>query len=657
MQFDPLEIQKNVEEKRLVWGQKLEVFMLKKLAKISEFFGRVFAAKSTALFGAIFIIAVSIWCQSLHDLGHDSATYPEIAQKMLLGGKYFEDFFESNLPLNFVLTMIPLLIAQKFDFNVFATAQIFWNLLGILSVIWSANILMRSRLLKDRSVFNLLFLSLVAGFFWRTLTLQFNEFGTKTTYLLAVLLPYISYYLLDEKDWRKGDQILAGILAALLFCIKPHYGIFAIIFELQKVVKSRNILSVFCLRNYVTLIFLSAYLAAIIKFFPSYIDHLPVLSSAYFDSANNMIFFMFVQDIFPLLLLMILCADLIKKEDVLSHLILPIFAVILLLVSEYIGGLDQRFVFYSISLPLVSLLTFFLIKNRLINWSRDYILLVPILLLPQFDPQNIFALASYVACFWWVFALFLFKRWQIKKLTKFFLITLGLLTIAVLISDDFTQVPWVISLLTFIFVIRLDQKSHEIISGKKEFSRLSACVIFLTLSYFLSLNLSAIFNFKSYYDSYKFSSPNHFNSELIEVIKHYSSKDESIIFIAEGIPGPYPSITYAGKKNDLPFLQYGLLFKQIGLKKSSSQLARDYMMQRIVQHLDLKSNKLVFVEIQRYAQKDRCVIGFLENYFSDPKFKEVFLKNYLFLTRIINVVEESADSQIIDHEFEVYIRK
>ena len=137
MQFDALEIQKIIEEKRLIFGKKIEEFLMKKLIRFFAFCGKVFAAKSSALFGSIIIIAASILAQSSRDLGHDSATYLEIAEKMLAGGKYYYDFFESNLPLSFLLTMIPVLLAKFFDFNQIASAEIFWNLLGILSIYYS----------------------------------------------------------------------------------------------------------------------------------------------------------------------------------------------------------------------------------------------------------------------------------------------------------------------------------------------------------------------------------------------------------------------------------------------------------------------------------------------------------------------------------------
>jgi hypothetical protein len=657
MQFDSLEIQKNIEEKRLILGQKFADFLARRLIKISDFLASILNSKKTAKFGAIFIILTSIWCQSLRDLGHDSSTYPEIAQKILVGGEYFKDFLESNLPLNFTLTAIPVLVAQKFNFNIFATAQIFWNLLGILSIFWSAKILRRSKLLTDQTVFNLLFLGLVAGFFWRVFTLQFNEFGTKTTYLLAALIPYISYQFIDEKNPRNSDQIFIGILAGFLFCIKPHYGIFVVTFELTKLIKSRNIFALFCLRNYTTLAILITNLIWIFFAFPDYIRNLSVLSSAYYNSASSLIFIMFMQDIFPIILVGILSKNLIQKEEVLARFVPAVFAAGLLILSEIIGGLDQRYVFYSASLPALLLIVFFLIKNRLINFRRDWIFLCAIIFLAQFDPQNIFGLTFYLTCFWWVFALIFFRNWQISQKVKILLFFSALATIGLLISDHFTHTPWTISLFIFAFIVNLNQKSYEKNNHTKELSRLSACLIFMVLSYFISLNLAAIFNLKTYYDSHKFSSPNHFNSEIIKVVKSYSDKDESVIAISEGIPGFYPSIAYAGKKNELPFLQYQSLFRQIKSSPESMKSIDLSIFERVKNQLKSPTNKIVFIEIQHYAQKDRCLIGFLEYYFFDEEFRKIFLENYAFLTRVINVAEISSEIRFIDHEFEVYVRK
>ena len=77
-QFDNLEIQKNIEEKRLILAGKVDNFLSKKLSIITDFFVRIFAAKYCALIGSILIIAISILCRSTHDIGHDNGLYLRI---------------------------------------------------------------------------------------------------------------------------------------------------------------------------------------------------------------------------------------------------------------------------------------------------------------------------------------------------------------------------------------------------------------------------------------------------------------------------------------------------------------------------------------------------------------------------------------------------
>ena len=648
MQFDSLEIQKIIEEKRLIFGKKIEEFLMKKLIRFFAFCGKVFAAKPTALLGSIFIIATSILAQSSRDLGHDSATYLEIAEKMLAGGKYYYDFFESNLPLNFLLTMIPVLLAKFFDFNQIASAEIFWNLLGILSIYSSNRIFLRSQFAKDPTVLNLIILTFAAGFFWRVFTLQFNEFGTKTTYLLAVVLPYISYHLLDEASLKKSDQILIGILAALLFCLKPHYGIFVITFELAKMLKLRSFFSVFCLRNYITLALLIFYLFTLFRFFPDYISNISNLASAYYGNSSNRTIYIFTRDLFPIFLLIILCFDLLKKEEIARRLFLSIGAAAFLVLLELIAGPDQRFVFYSLSLPLIALTILFLCRNHFVNWRRDGFILASILFLPQVDPVSTFLVLTNVSCFWMIFLPIIWKK--INRDEKLCFIFLALLTFFSLLNSDLVGISLAVSAIILVFILFMGQKFYQ----KKELSRLSAYSVFFVLSYLISFYIASIFDLKIYHQYYKFNSPNHFTSEIVKVIKHYSKKNESIVSISPGIPGTYPMITYAGKKNELPFLQYGSLFKQInGNNKTDSE----YVISRLKGQLKSPNNKLVFVENLPKIDDKKCSIKFLEYYFHDAEFKKIFLENYVFLTRITEITKLSGGQEEIDRDAEVYIRK
>ena len=165
-----LELRTNIEEKRLILGKKIENFLLKKLASLGVFLNKIFAAKSCALFGFLAIFALSIFLRSTRNIGHDSGAYLEIAAKILAGGKYYQDFFTNTFPLAFCFTLIPVFLAKIFAISPIVAAEIFVNLVGILTIYFSAKILARSDVSKDRASFNLIILSFAAAFFLRFFT-------------------------------------------------------------------------------------------------------------------------------------------------------------------------------------------------------------------------------------------------------------------------------------------------------------------------------------------------------------------------------------------------------------------------------------------------------------------------------------------------------
>lgn len=687
--FNTIEIQKNIEEKRLILGINFENFLLKKCAKIADSFKKIFAAKNCAFFGSFAIILISILVRSTRDIGHDSATYLEIAQKMLNGGKYYEDFFEFNLPLSFWLTMIPNFFAKIFAINQIISAQIFSNLVGISAIYFSAKILERSQISKDRTIFNFLILSFACGYFLRVFTLQFNEFETKSSYFLAAAFLYFSFQFIEESKLKKLDQILIGSLSALIFTLKPNYGILVVVFEFYKLLKNKSFRQSFCVRNYTTLFLLIIYLLIIIRFFPQYFKMVSLAATSYYALSPNSIHIILREDIFPVFLIFCMCFFLLKKNNFLKQVFLLTLAAALISVSEMIGGYDQRFLFYSLSLPLLSCLTILLLRGNYIDFKKSAIFLFLIIFVLQFDQKNIFHIALNLCVFWWIFVIALSLNWkkvmliEKSKLDIFFLprdsisyLGFGLLTLAsnaLYFFPNTVFLAWISSAIIFILMINFYQNLHEKNSNSKKFSLLSTCVFFTVISYFISMHLAAIFNFETHYLAHKFKSPNFFNSEIIKNAKANAQADESVTIIAELIPETYPVMTYLGKKNNLPFLQMPLMFWEISQKEDVMTKKENYFLQRLKQQLQDPKNKLVFVKIINYFDQGQCRIGFLEYYLRDPEFRKIFLSNYVFLNRVIDTKISQKDveffydqhnskilsghSKIIERDFEIYIRK
>jgi hypothetical protein len=661
MKLDFLEIQKNIEETRLILGQKLEKFLLQKTGNFFAFFERVIAAKSFTFFSVAFVVSLSLFLRSNRDFGHDSALYLEIADKMLLGGRYYENFYEPNLPFAFIIAVVAQILAKFFSLNTIISYEILLNFLGIFSLYFSYKILVKARLVVDRRILNLLIFSFACGFFLRFFTLPFNEFGTKSSLLLLLLFPYISYQIRDEKSLQKIDQILIGILAAALFCLKPQYGIFVICFEIFNLIKKRNFLAIFCLRNFVALFFLLGYFLLLFCCFNEYVLHLIEVYGSYYHKAKSVVRYLIIDNLFCPFFLIFLLFDLVKKEEILQKLLVSFFAATLMIILEIIYALDQIFVLYSLALPLVFLLIFFAQKNQFFVWKKVWFFALPIFFIFQFDGESLFKLSLDITAFWPVFILFLRQDFLQKNSLKWaaFILLLAL-NIWAFFIPGLSDFALILSLIIFAALVIFYQKK----SGKKELNNLSACCVFIILARFLFLQISAILDGDSFYKS-----PNFANEAMMQLSKNYVKNDENVAIISYAIPGSYPFRTYAGKKNDNAFAEFSWLFSS---DKSQDFKIKEYALRSLNLQLSSDKTKLVFVE-KTYAFEDaNCHVGVLENNFSNEEFRQNFLQNYKFLTRILQVrvaekqikffgedekYESGGKSEIIERDVEVYVRK
>ena len=188
-EFDTLEIQKNIEEKRLILGQKFENFLLRKINIVVNFLRQIFADKSCAFFGCFFIIAISILVRSSRDIGPETASFLAAA----------------NLPIIF--------------------ADITSNLAGIISLYFSYRILAKSSIAKDRTILNLIILSFAAAYFLRVFCLKFNEFGTRTSFILACAFPCIA----SQFRFHKTLGSIIGAALILLMLSRPQTHEFSLI--------------------------------------------------------------------------------------------------------------------------------------------------------------------------------------------------------------------------------------------------------------------------------------------------------------------------------------------------------------------------------------------------------------------------------------------
>ncbi len=674
LNFNPLKIQNKIEEKRLTIGFAVESFLLKKLRKLQNFLAKTFSANNSATFAIFAITALSLFVQSNRDIGHDSATYIEVAQKMLKGGIYYQDFFELNFPLSFYLTVIPVAIAQMLAISPIITVTIFVNLLGIIAVFLVKNILKNHHFENSKLLRNLIIISLAASFFLRPMVMHFNEFFTKTSYFLIFFLPYFALQIIDKKT--KSAEIFCGILAALIIALKPNYALLIAIVELYNLSEKRSIKSAFCLRNFTTLTTLIIYFLVIFFWQNDYLQYFQTISQTYFLAALSRIEMILKQDIFPLICILSVTSFLIFKNKTLQKFYLFPLAACSIVASEMIGGFDQRFLIYSLSLPTLTYTIFLLIRNKYFDFHKHGIFLIIILLISQFDAKNIFTLSLDLTSFWFVFVLY-FRYKNGKNFNHIFcpnnfanwLIFLVLTAITItLIFANLSFQAWLFSAIIFSYFLYFQQGKY--LSSK--LSLLSASVVFLVLSFFMAAYISAIFNFKSFHEgAYSFKSPNSIGENIIKISRNLS-EEQNFTIISRMIPPAYPAQIYLQKENKLPSFQLGVLFYKIGEKPRESKPGEIFLFERVKQQIADKNNNLLFIEVENISASVPCQISFLEYYLRDPEFRKIFLENYRFLTRFSQYENDEKNvnfykddfaeisqekSNKLSGEFEVYVRK
>ncbi len=712
MQFDSLELQKNIEEKRLVYGYRFGDFLIKKMLKFGQSLRGLGASKYFAFYGCLAIFLVSILVRSARDIGHDTGSYLEMGGKILAGGKYYHDFFEGNFPLALYLSVIPHILSRLFSIHLVIAAEIFYNFIGLVAIISSALILKKSTLVNNKSFYNLILFAFSAGYFLRIFSLQFNEFGTKASYLLLFAYPYIAYQFPRKEAITGIDKIISGALAGLIFCVKPHYFLLVVAFEIAKIFNKKSIKCLISVANFITAIVIMGYLFWMLKYCPEYFEHLAASKSIY--SVYQIpklwlvsIFLIFVYNILPTLFLVILTFNLICVDQYIKLLFISFIGASLIAIAESLNAYDQLTSFYSLSLPLTSVLIYSLFEKNKINVRQNWFLIFSIIIISQFDVSNFSQLSTQFVVVWWAVFLLVSFGWRkffknnllksnSKKLNKIKTIillnnvylkiafgTLTLITVALSTSSQYCKINYLLCVLILLLVILASEKLHQNFIAKNYYSKVVIIIITIIFSGYLSLIMASIFNHQNLYGSY-FKSPNYGNSEIIKTINQYAKNDKNQpIIIAYGIYGMYPILSYSNKKNPLPshylsplennirdsisynFKQkndYKILKSGIFYGSSEDEIeVRQYLFNRLKMAMKAKDNNLLIIYKKHYDGYDDCRISFLEYYLQDKEFRKLFFKNYHFLNRMIysksndykNNVEFAKKGEIKDRNSEI----
>jgi hypothetical protein len=691
LQFDTLEIQKNIEEKRLVLGKKFENFLIRNFKSFFQKIDQFLCAKNFCFWSVSTIFLFSIYLRSLIDIGGDSAAYIDIAAKMFRGGKYYYDFFEGNFPLSFWIHLIPYSVAKILNISPIITAEIFVNLLGLSSLIFSAKILKKSELKRVHQ--NLLITSFALGFFLRIYALDAGEFLTKTSFLLCFFYPYLAFSFSRKTSLSKKEILCRGLLGGLIPCVKPHYIFLPLLIEANRFWKKKSANFFIELDKFVMCLVGAVYLLLMLKFTPEFFEFmLQMWSDFYLPYSSASLFFLAIcfhlafKIIFFGGIFFVFLRQKFSEED--KILFLVFIAASLILTTENLGSIDQRACFFALIIPVFTKIFYDFLKSGKINFNEGKIIFGIFLFFSIIDPESLVIISeAAVMCCWIAIPFFIanllqkFKQDKIKidlvfgkKINQKTLLATSyaafvlLLIIAVNIAIE-NQVAYAVSsiLLFFIFLFSYE-KTHA--KFYKNFSTL-----FVSLQFFLASTLIALL-LSSETGSLK--SPNHLTDQISRYAKFYLAKsDDRISIWSLGYPEIFP---YLGKENPYVFHSVGAIYlkDQDESYRLSSERIIKYFSDDLKMRIKDKNMKIIFVNnVPNILNlKHRCVIGFLENSFQDEEFKKTFLQNYKFVGRFFEseIIENkkqisffSTKEDVLDkadiprartiHDFEIYARK
>ncbi|MBM5783097.1 MAG: hypothetical protein FJ368_06750, partial [Pelagibacterales bacterium] len=310
----------------------------------------ILASDRFLFFSCAAVFLFSIFIRSFLGIGPDTGVYLDLGQKIANGKKYYYDFFEGNFPLSFYFYAFQFKISNFFHINPIYMSEIMVNFLGVSSIYLSTKFLKKTTIYDNKTHYNLIIIGFFLAFFLRIGSLEISEFGTKTSFLFALLFPYISSSFIRKKPFSSKELFCRGIFMGLIPCLKPHYLILILFIEFYNFWQRRSFKFFFEIDKLIMILIGSLYLVLMINFIPEFFELIPMQNSIYYG--NNHSFWANITDkilwnfIVSYSILLIFSRIKFTKDDLVLAIFL--FEVSLLIAAENISTMDQFAVFFAI---------------------------------------------------------------------------------------------------------------------------------------------------------------------------------------------------------------------------------------------------------------------------------------------------------------------
>jgi hypothetical protein len=214
-------------------------------------------------------------------LEHDTGAFFAYAERVAVGGKLYVDVNEVNTPL---VTYALLPLVKLRDATGIAYTDSFFIIYGL---IFFACALFSLKLLSFIEEFRRPASKTLAGIaisYILILSVAMDiSFGQREHFLICLIFPYIVTLMARDykADIPKKYRLIAGVIAAAGFCVKPNFIVIFICAELVSLVRERRLMSCFRPETIAISSIFTVYHIWFVYAFPEYFIQLPYFIDAY----------------------------------------------------------------------------------------------------------------------------------------------------------------------------------------------------------------------------------------------------------------------------------------------------------------------------------------------------------------------------------------
>lgn len=215
----------------------------------------------------IFIFIASLVVTSLSYMNWDASWLIRCAERMLDGGHYYTDFFETNPPLIIWFSMPIVLISKSTHIAIPIVFRIYLYFFCIV-MLGSAFYFCR-RLFAKTGFADIAFISVAFIYFLIAAVM----FGEREHICIIFITPYLFLRCLslEKKTTNKILRIVVAVFASIGFLIKPYFLLPFVLFEFYLLYRKKKFSSLFNLEPVVVAVITLLYLFLIFQLTPNYI--------------------------------------------------------------------------------------------------------------------------------------------------------------------------------------------------------------------------------------------------------------------------------------------------------------------------------------------------------------------------------------------------